>query len=244
MDEFGPAVLVHVVAHIGVAGLLFLLQPVVEVALDGIGGDGHASALLEDDAGEFEAGHGVLQILAEVAEVGALLLGVSVIFPEGGDDLAVGGLGAPVVDQQGDDLFGACIFECDGLSVYKKFKVSEGLGKDALVAVFADGVAEIIKLFFHAVGLRGLENIAAGVELEGIVAVFGTVRKIDQVDLGIEIPEVLAQKKAIQLGHIGLQKGDINHLLSGCGECGQAALMGQNLCFGKEDSDVFFGLFQ
>ena len=93
-----PAVLVHVVAHVGVTGFLFLLQSVIEVALYGVGGDGHAAALFEDDVVDLETGQGILKVLTEVAEVGTLLVGVSVVFPEGGDDLAIGGLGASVID--------------------------------------------------------------------------------------------------------------------------------------------------
>ena len=93
-----PAVLVHVVAHVVVTGLFFLFEPVVEVTLNGVDGNGHAAALFEDDVVDLETGQGILKVLTEVAEVGTLLVGVSVVFPEGGDDLAIGGLGASVID--------------------------------------------------------------------------------------------------------------------------------------------------
>ena len=244
VDVLSPAVLVHVVAHVGVTGFLFLLQPVIEVALYGVGGDGHAAALFEDDTGQLEAGHGILQVLAEVAEVGALLFGVTVIFPQRGNDLAIGGLRAPVIDEEGDDFLGAGIFEGNRLSVDEKFKVAEGLRKDALVAVLADGVAEVVKLFLHAVFLCRLDNIAAGVELESVVAMVGAVCAVDQVDLRIEIPEVLSQEQTVHFGHVSLQKGDVDHLLSGSGEGSQAAGMADDLGFGKDRGNIFFSLFE
>ena len=96
---FGPAVLVHVVTQIVVAGILLSIQPVEEIAFDLVLHNGHAAALLHDDVGELQARQRIVQVLAEIAQVGALLFGIAVIFPEGGNDLAVGRLRAEVVDQ-------------------------------------------------------------------------------------------------------------------------------------------------
>ena len=112
------------------------------------------------------------------------------------------------------------------------------------MAVFTDRVAEVVKLFLHAVSFRGLEDITAGVELEGVAAMVGASCKIDQVDLGIEVPEVLTQQESVHFGHLGLQKGYIYHILSGrCERC-QTALVTQDLRFRKKAGEVLFCLFQ
>ena len=118
-----------------ISGFLFFLQPVVEIALDAVGGNGEAPPLLEDDAVELQPGEGVLQILAEVGEIGALLFRIAVVLPEAGDDLAIAGLSSAIVYQQGHDLLGLGILEHHGLAVHEELKVSEGLGEEAFAAV-------------------------------------------------------------------------------------------------------------
>ena len=48
MHDLGPAVLVHIVAEIMVFRLLLFFKPVIEIALDAVGGDGEAAALFEN----------------------------------------------------------------------------------------------------------------------------------------------------------------------------------------------------
>ena len=66
MHHFRPAVLIHIVAEIVVAGFLSFLEPVVQIALDPVRRDGETAPLLEDDPVQFELCKRVLQILPQI----------------------------------------------------------------------------------------------------------------------------------------------------------------------------------
>ena len=98
-----------------VLGIQLVLQPVIQIAFNSVLCNRHASALLQDDSVQFELCKGVLKILTQIRQVGSLLFGVSVVFPECGNDLSVGRLCAAVIDQKCNNLLGFGILECDRL---------------------------------------------------------------------------------------------------------------------------------
>ena len=130
VHDLRPTVLVHVVPEILVAGALFLLQPVVQVALDPVGRDGQAAALLQDHSVQLQPCEGVLEVLAQIGQVGALFLRVAVVLPQGCDDLPVRGLGAAVVDKDRNDLLGLGVLEDDRFPVDKQLDVAQDHSKE------------------------------------------------------------------------------------------------------------------
>ena len=209
-----------------------------------VGGDGHASPLLQNNVIRLEARERILEILPQIAQVRGLLFRITVIFPQGSDDFAVGGLRAAVVDQQRYDLLGSCVFEGDRLSVHKQFEVSEGLGKNAALHLLSRGIAQLLQ--FRADGLlrRRGQNTAAGPQHDCLKSVRAVLREIDQVDERVQVLQILAQNPAVHFRQLRIHEGDVDFLLTGQRQRLRAALAAQHFDLGLQSPDHAGKLFQ
>ena len=187
-----------------------------------------------NNAVQAQAVEGVLQVLAQIAEIRDLFFRVAVVLPEVCDDLSVGGLGTAIVDQDRHQLLCPGILEVYRLSIHKELKIAEGLGEQPLVLPLQGRVPQVGELPRERLLPRRLQQVAAGMDRHCLITQALVRRHIDEVYKRVELNEVAAQIHAAELRCLGTQKGDVYLCFSGDTQRLQAAGAAQELRLGTQ----------
>ena len=139
--------------------------------------------LFADDGGLIQGGQGGAQVGDEAAELAADAGGVGAALPEDGDQLPHGAACAPAVDEVGEQLPRAGAVKADGLAPVEDGEVAKGLDPK-LFGCLRRGVAQVGQLGGHLLVRDRVEQVAAGVEGEGLPKGVGVGRHEDEVRAG------------------------------------------------------------
>ena len=95
-------------------------------------------------------------------------------------------------------------------------------------------MAQIVHFQAHALRRRGLEKIAAGVLGDRVEGPLRTFREIDQIDEGVQLPQILPEVDPVQLRKVDVQQRDVDLRFSGLCQRGQRAGEAEQLRVGQE----------
>ena len=227
-----------------ILGIQLILQPVIQIAFDPVLCNRHAAALFQNNSVQLEFRKCILQVLPQIREVGRFLFRVSVILPERGDDFSVGGLGAAVVDQQRNNLFGFGILECHGLPVHKQIEVPECLRKKPLLVLLRRRMTQVLKFPLQIVPGGGLQQVSACMLIHGGVAQFLVLGKINQVDKGIQVLKILTEVNSGEFRELRIQNGNVDLPGTSCRESGQTVLKAEQIRIRRNLDNQIPGLEQ